>query len=64
MIKHLNYFYKQNSLLTTTQRITCRQDFLLGIKSQHYTHIPQPKWFSVPGKLCPSHEMFPSSALL
>ena len=31
-------FCKQNSLLTTTQRITCKQDFLLGIKKQHYTN--------------------------
>ena len=63
MIKHLNYFCKQNSLLIT-QRIKCKQDFLLGIKREHYTHIPQPKWFSVHCKLCPSHEMFLSSALL
>lgn len=39
MIKHLNYFWKQNNLSTTTQRIWYKQDFLLGIKSKWYLHI-------------------------
>lgn len=29
---------KENNLLTTTQRIRCKQEFLLGIKSQQYTN--------------------------